>query len=105
MESLIYGPDRGIRKSSEESYKITKRVQKKPYADRLKYLDLPTLRFRRCRGDMTETQKLLNKYDNKIGLPSIQFSSNNHTRCSDMKMAKSYVRHDIRKHFFHTPDS
>ena len=50
---------------------------------------------------MIETYKLLtNKYDNRNGWPSLQFSSNDRTRGNDMKLAKSHVRHDIRKHFF-----
>ena len=55
---------------------------------------------------MIETYKLLtNKYDNKNGWPSLQFSSIDRTRGNDMKLAKSHVGHDTRKHFFHTPDS
>ena len=50
-----------------------------PDAERLKYMDLPTLRFR-CRGDMIETYNLLtNKYDKRNGLPSLQFSLNGRT--------------------------
>ena len=67
----------------------------------LKYMDLSTLRFRRCRGDMIETCKLqTHKYDNRNGLPSLQFSSSDPTRGNDMKLVKSRITYDIRKHFF-----
>ena len=50
---------------------------------------------------MIETYKLLtNKYDNRNGWPSLQFSSSDGTKGNDMKLAKSHVRRDIRKHFF-----
>ena len=90
-----------IEKVQRRATKLFRECKNLPYVERLKYLDLPTLRFRRCRGDMIETYKLLtNKYDNRNGWPSLQFSSNDRTRGNDMKLAKSHVRHDIRKHFF-----
>ena len=32
----------------------------KSYTDRLKFLNLPTLKYRRCRGDMIEVYKIIN---------------------------------------------
>ena len=91
-----------LEKVQRRATKLFRECKNLPYVERLKYLDLPTLRFRRCRGDMIETYKLLtNKYDNRNGWPALQFSSNDRTRGNDMKLAKSYVRHDIRKHFLH----
>ena len=50
------------------------------YQQRLEYLQLPTLKFRRLRGDMIETYKILNgKYD--LGItPKLQLSNNAVTR-------------------------
>jgi len=53
--------------------KLLREYKHLPYAERVKYLDLPTLRFRN-------------------GLPSLQFSYNG----NDIKLAKSHVRYDIR---------
>ena len=96
-----------LEKVQRRATKLFRECKNLPYVERLKYLDLPTLRFRRCRGDMIETyyKLLTNKYDNMNGWPSLQFSSNDRTRGNDMKLAKSHVRHDIRKHFFYTTDS
>jgi len=67
-------------------------------------MDWPTLIFRKCRGDMTEKYKMLtNKYDNRNGFLSLQFSSSDRTRGNDMKLVKSHVIYDsiiIRKRFF-----
>ena len=39
------------------------------YKDRLKRLNLPTLKYRRIRGDVIELYKILtNKYDNRVNL-------------------------------------
>ena len=90
-----------LEKVQRRATKLLRECKNLPYVERLKYLDLPTVRFRRCRGDMIETYKLLtNKYDNRNGWPSLQFSSNDRTRGNDMKLDMSYIRHDIRKHFF-----
>ena len=38
------------------------RINKLPYEQRLRYLDLPTLQYRRYRGDMIEAYKLSHEY-------------------------------------------
>ena len=44
--------------------------KKMHYPDRLKQLNLPTLTYRRSRGDMIKTYKLLiGKYDLPVALP------------------------------------
>ena len=50
------------------------------YQDRLKYLQLPTLAYRRARGDMIEVYKILtNKYDEEVNL-KLGLSKNTSTR-------------------------
>ena len=97
----------------EELEKIQRRATKSlrecrnlSYSERLKYLKLLTLRFRRCRDDMIETFKLLTqRYDNRNGLLLLQISLNDRTRGNDMKLIKSHVRYYMRRHFFHMQDS
>ena len=47
--------------------KMIPAIRDLPYENRLKHLKLPTLSYRRYRGDMIETYKILNsKYDEKV---------------------------------------
>ncbi|XP_053395748.1 uncharacterized protein LOC128555936 [Mercenaria mercenaria] len=70
------------------------------YEERLRKLKLPTLSYRRARGDMIEVYKLLNKkyYFNEKELLTL----NEHctTRGNSMKLYKSRPRLDIRKYSF-----
>ena len=60
-----------------------------------------SLTYRRCRGDMIETYKLLtHRYDNRNDLPLLQLDLNDRTRGNDMKLVKNHVRYDMRKYFF-----
>ena len=72
--------------------KIIKNIQHLPYEERLIYLDLPTLVYRRSRGDMLETYAILNgKYD--IAATShLQPCKQKVTRGHSLKLAKSYSR-------------
>ena len=72
----------------------------KPYKDRLRYLNLPTLKYRRLRGDMLETYKILNDiYDNEAA-PVLELSGTRMTRGNDKKLNKVMCKTDLRRHFF-----
>ena len=46
--------------------KLVPEVRDLPYEQRLSRLKLPTLAYRRARGDMIETYKLFHKYDQEV---------------------------------------
>jgi len=53
-----------LKKVQKRATKMIPELRKMHYPDRLKQLKLPTLTYRRSRGDMIETYKLLTgKYD------------------------------------------
>ena len=52
--------------------KLVDGLGKLKYKDRLTRLNLPTLAFRRIRGDMIETYKHFHKYDTQILADSFQ---------------------------------
>ena len=69
------------------------------YPDRLKTLNIPTLKYRRIRGDMIEVYKILHEvYDPlaTIHLPR----STGPTRGHNLKLFQQRSTKDIRKHYF-----
>jgi hypothetical protein len=71
------------------------------YEERLRELKLPTLRFRRLRGDMIEVYKILTgRYDKKVADDIFEVCSNKITRRLSMKLNKKRCRIDIRKYYF-----
>ena len=41
-----------IERVQKKATKLIPELSKKSYSDRLKFLNLPTLKYRRCRGDI-----------------------------------------------------
>ena len=73
------------------------------YEDRLRKLKLPSLRYRRLRGDMIETYKILTGiYDKRVteDLLPVNESSFHQTRGHSLKLNKKRSRLDIRKYYF-----
>ena len=68
------------------------------YTERLQKLKLPTLVYRRTRGDMIETYKILHNYNEDV-TPVIKMN-NTSTRGNSLKMLKFRPRKDIRKFSF-----
>ena len=69
-----------------------------PYEERLKMLQLPSMRYRRIRGDMIEAYKFTHKmYDTTF--PSITYIQSN-TRGHQYKMEKQFCRTNTRLNFF-----
>jgi len=61
-----------------------------PYADRLKYLKLPTLKYRRHRGDMIETYKIKHGLYDTAVVPNVMMSQVSHTRGNMYKLQKMH---------------
>ena len=67
------------------------------YKDRLKRLKLPTLKYRRIRGDMIEVYKILtNKYDSGVNL-YLEKQQDNITRGHSLKLVNNRYHYDLRK--------
>ena len=80
-------------------------IKEKPYPERLKYLNLPTLSYRCLRGDMIETYKILNdKYDNKVSdilcLHRNISEYPDRVRGHSKKLYKRKYKNNPRKHYF-----
>jgi len=69
-----------VEKVRKTATKLEHECKHLPYTDRLKYLKLPTLKYRRHRGDMIETYKIIHGlYDTAVA-PSLMMSQVSHTR-------------------------
>ena len=68
------------------------------YSDRLKCLDLPTLEYRRIRGDLLQAHKIVTEQD-KIK-PIFCFGDNSRTRGHDFKMKTRLNYTRVRRNFF-----
>ena len=78
-------------------------INKLEYQDRLKVLNLPTLSYRRLRGDMLEMYKLThNFYDSEVSDDLIQLrgDSGHNLRGHKFKIEKKIIINAKHKHFF-----
>ena len=70
-------------------------LNKLEYNQRLKVLGLPSLEFRRLRGDLIETYKICNKiYDPATTLTLFDFDPLNKTRSNGFKITKRVTNHN-----------
>ena len=99
-DPLLKGDIKQIEKVQRRATKLLKEIKDDPYPERLKYLRLPSLTFRRLRSDMIQTFKILKGFDDME--PSILFKMdpNRNTRGHSLKLSKQCNRTTIRNHFF-----
>ena len=81
--------------------KIVQGIDHLSYTDRLKYLKLPSLKYRRLRGDLINVFKLLSKenYDCSHLLP-LHDRSHYYTRGHETKLLKKRFKCNMRKFSF-----
>ena len=71
------------------------------YPQRLRKLKMPTLKYRRLRGDMIETFKILKGiYDKEVTDKMLALDTNVRTRGNSLKLKKRFSRLNIRKFSF-----
>ena len=75
-------------------------MQNLTYEERLRKLKLPTLAYRRLRGDMIETYKILTeKYDRQACEGFFELNTTS-TRGHNLKLAKRHCKTNVRKYSF-----
>ncbi len=70
------------------------------YNERLQKLGLPTLRYRRIRGEMIEVFKMLNVYDDQVDNILDRPEATASTRGHSFKLNKRHARTNVRLHSF-----
>ena len=75
-------------------------IQNLPYIERLKLLELPTLKFRRLRGDMIEVFKIVNGIYDVSVVPLLPKNLDTRTRDNEFKLLYPQSRLDLSKFCF-----
>ena len=94
------GAIRKIESVQRNATKMVNGLKDTPYIDRLRTINLPTLRFRRMRGDMIETYKIINGLYDRTSAPVLDRAQRS-SRGHQFKLFQRRTnRLDIRKNFF-----
>jgi len=89
-----------IEKVQRTATTLVKGLKKFSYEERLRKLRLPTLKYRRIRGDMIEVFKVVSgKYDSSVSI-QIPINEISSTRGNKYKLIKDCCRLDIRNYSF-----
>ena len=91
--NVIWNPPlkRNINSVEKVQQRFTKRIvgmDKASYEERLKILKLPSLEYRRLRGDMIETYKILHELYDTASISSLLKINNTNTRGHPLKLTK-----------------
>ena len=70
------------------------------YSKRLEILHLPSLKYRRIRGDLIQTFKILNKMENVDPDELFNLETSSRLRGHKLKLKKSHCTTKIRQNFF-----
>jgi len=90
-----------IEKIQKRATKQVKQIRHLSYSERLRKLNLPTLRYRRHRGDMIEVFKILhNIYDKEVTEGILNLSTNTSTRGHSLKLSTQRSRLELRRNSF-----
>jgi len=89
-----------IEKMQKRATKLAIKLKNKSYTDRLIYLNLPTLKYRRMRGDMIEVFKITHNTYNTTVSPDLPYNKRANTRGNNYKLQNHSFHYDLRKHFF-----
>jgi len=90
-----------VEKVQQRPTKLIHECKHLPHTNRLKYLKLPTLKYRRHRGDMIEIYKIIHGLYDTAMAPSLMMGQVSHTRGNMYKLQKMYSSMILEKKFFY----
>ena len=79
--------------------KLIPHLKDKTYSERLEALKMPTLEYRRRRGDLIQTYKISQKID-RMEEGFLKLNNNRKTRGNSQKLEKQHLRTAERRNFF-----
>src|SRR6266516_7054805 len=77
---------RGLETVQKRATKLIRVCKDLSYKDRLVFLQLPTLKYRRFRGDMIEVYKILNGFYDANVVPSLERNLDSRTHGNSFKL-------------------
>ncbi len=89
-----------IERVQRRASKVLVQCNDMTYTQRLNYLNLPSLKGRRIRGDLIETYKILNSYTDIDPNNIFSFNTFDKTRNSNNKLFMRHCKTNIRKFSF-----
>ena len=98
--SCSIGTIHDIERVQKQATKSIKQCKHMTYKDRLIYLQLPTLRYRRLRGDMIDVYQIMNNLYAVSVAPILPRNLDTRTRGNSCKLAVGRSRLDLRKYSF-----
>jgi len=81
--------------------RMLKQLNNHSYKDILKVLNLPTVKYRRLRGDMIQVYNIIFGVHDSYSTLQFNTSSVSTTRGIQFKMQLAYIHHCLLKHFFY----
>jgi ribonuclease P/MRP protein subunit RPP40 len=97
---ILKGDRWQIEKVQRRATKLLPEIKDLPYGERLRSLKLPTLVYRRLRGDMIQTFKILHGHEDIKVDQLFQLSTQSRTRGHSLKIDKQRCRTALRNHMF-----
>ena len=89
-----------VEKVQRRATKLCTEIKDLPYKRRLQELRLPSMFYRRERGDMIQVYKILNKKDPVDSEKLLPLNKSGRTRGHSMKLAKRLGKLNLRKYSF-----
>ena len=89
-----------LEKVQMRATKMVKHLKKYSYKDRLRFLNLPTLKYRRLRGDIIQVFNILSGVHDSNSVIKFNMSNISNTRGNKFKMQLTHIHYNLRKHFF-----
>ena len=100
LEPIPCRPHWGSRKGTKTCHEVVTSCKGMNYNQRLKFLDLPTLRYRRVRGDMIQVYKILHGIYEEATAPFLLKSNESRSRGNSLKLQHVYHKYDVAKYSF-----
>jgi len=89
-----------IAKVQKRATKLMISLKHLSYSERLKQLQLPTLKYRHLRGDMIQVFKIVHKYYDVCAVVKLNFNTLSTTRGNKYKLQKSASHYNFKKFSF-----